>query len=248
MQEEQFTASSSNSPASDAVYWSGIITVSGTELDVVGNGPGLASKFLPSDEVHTGVKALEDPLASLPAPTWDPANYKTFNSSGSSTFNLQPGYYKDGISVSSGNPTLNLDPGIYILGGPGLSLSGNLINLTARGVMLYFTGSTSTLTLATNGQVIITPPDPALYSFPGVDTYAGVSIFQARDDYAPARITGCNNLNIQGTFYLPNADLALDGNVYSLGKQVIVDTLHVTGIPATTIYYDGRNAPPGQKS
>ena len=235
-----------NSDSSTAVRWTGNVNVSATELDVVGDISMTGNGGF-DGPVHTGVPMAGDPLAQLPAPTWNPASDQGTISlpSGNQTRNLQPGYYSGGISAG-GNTVLNLAPGIYILGGAGLNLIGNAI-FTARGVMIYLTG-TGGVQMTGNGAVVITPPDPSLYSYAGVDTYAGVAIFQARTDTAADKFTGNDNLNIQGTIYLSAAAVTLVGNATSLGNQVIVDTLPLTGNGSIGIDYDGRNATGGLRS
>jgi len=144
-----------------------------------------------------------------------------------------------GNASTTGNTVINMAPGIYILGGAGISLTGNSI-LNAQGVMLYVTG-TGSVDLTGNGLVTLTPPNPSVNNFPGATTYAGVSIFQDRADKTADSLTGNGNLNIQGTVYLNAATLTLTGNSNTLGNQVIVDQLRFVGNANVTIPYDGRN-------
>jgi Flp pilus assembly protein TadG len=234
-----------NSDSSSAIQWRGNVNVNATELDVVG-GLSTTGNTTFGGPVNTGAPAVDDPLATLPAPVWNPAaDQGAVNLSGNETRNLQPGYYSGGITAS-GNTALNFAPGIYVLGGAGIGLTGNAA-LTARGVMIYLTG-TAGIQFNGNGNVILTPPDPSLYSFPGADTYAGIAIFQARDNDAADKFTGNSNLNIQGTIYMSKAQVTIVGNASTLGNQVVVGTIHMTGNSSLGINYDGRNALAGHKS
>jgi len=80
-----------------------------------------------------------------------------------------------------------------------------------------------------SGVVQISPPDPNLDDFPGVDVYDGISIFQSRTNNNEAKIIGTSAMNLDGTFYFSAAHVDMGGTSADMGSQVIAYTLHVFG-------------------
>ncbi len=155
---------------------------------------------------------------------------------GSRSSTITPGYYAGGITIA-GNGSLTMAPGIYILGGAGLSITGNG-SLAAQGVMIFITGA-GRLNLAGNGAVTITPPNPAVDTYAGADTYQGISVFVDRTSTAANSITGNANMNIDGVLYMPNSPLTLAGNGGTEGAEIISNTLNVTGNGTITVNRGG---------
>lgn len=227
-----------NSANECSTCYQGSITLDAASIDSVGGQclTGGGSDIL--TEQNTGVDPVADPLADLPAPAYDPAlDLGTINTEGT----YQPGYYSGGISLTGG--TVVLEPGIYILDGAGLNVGGNT-NLYAYGVMFYIIG-TGFVSLTGTGDVVITPPDPDDYSYPGVDTYEGLAIFQARDNTNPGTIIGTSALDIQGTIYFPNNHMAVGGTATRLGSQFIVWTTEFFGNGQILVAFEGTVAAPG---
>ena len=165
----------------------------------------------------------------------------TVSLSSKASVTLNPGYYPGGISLSS-NSSVTLNPGIYVLDGAGLQASGNG-SITANGVMIYLTGS-GKINLTGNAKATITPPNPAVNTFEGADTYEGISIFQDRADHNAGTLTGNGGMALDGLIYLPGAQMTLSGNGDTLGAQLIVNTLRMTGNGSVTINYDKGKRPP----
>ena len=195
-------------------------------------------------ELHTGVPPIPDPLAYLPEPIWDEgSDLGEVRIVGGEDVTIGPGYYSGGIFINNGS--LTLDPGIYILDGEGLNISGNATFL-AEGVMFYVMG-TGVVDMTGTNTVRITPPDPELYSYPGVDTYERVSIFQARDNTNDARIIGTSLMDLGGTLYFPSARLGLGGTGEGFGNQLIADMIDIFGTGELVINYDGNEPAVGNK-
>jgi hypothetical protein len=175
---------------------------------------------------------------------------------------LSPGWYSKGIDATGGS--LTLKPGVYLLGGSpsggggatGLSVVGNAA-ICAKGVMLYIMGPHGVFNLSGTGRCDVTPIpfdasqcpsqsstdfcNPA-YSLPvpaPPSYYRGISVFQSRTNTNDANIRGTSDMNLVGTFYFSANHLQVVGTPLSLGTQVIVDTMTVTGTSNLTIKYDG---------
>jgi hypothetical protein len=139
-------------------------------------------------------------------------------------------------------------PGIYVveqLSGNqgGFQVTGG--NLTGLGVMIYV--KSGPVDVGGNGNITLTPPNPVDFGFDGADTYEHVTIFQARNNTSSSRITGTNNMHIEGSLYFPNNLLNLGGTGNGIGNQLIAWRLHVFGNGDVTINYTGINSAPGNR-
>jgi len=229
-----------NSANAAAAYFGGSITLDGAAINVVGGYRSVGGPILPS-EINIGAPPIANPLANLPPVVYDPSlDLGAVVSTGGETLTIGPGYYSGGISINNG--TLNLLPGIYILDTV-LSVSGSA-NFIANGVMFYLVGSCR-VQIGGGGNVVISPPDPDLYSYDGVVTYEGIAIFQAVDNTSEGTIIGTALMDLQGSYYFPSNHMNLGGNASRFGNQFIVNTLEVSGNGDLTIVYDGRFPAPG---
>lgn len=228
---------------SSAAFLNGNLTVDAPHLNVTGVGRVVGNATLTGDLVN-GAPAIPDPLADLPAPSWNPADdMGTVWLTGGENLHIEPGYYSGGILVNNGE--LTLSPGIYILDGMGLNISGTA-TFTAEGVMFYVIG-TGCVDITGTGYVTITPPNPDIHDYPGSDTYEYISIFQARDNTNESRIIGTSVLNLEGTLYFPAAHLKLGGTGDGFGNQLIADTIEIHGTGDMYIRYDGNEPAVGNK-
>lgn len=222
--------------AGSALFIHGNPVINAPVINVCGM-PRLVGDVEYSGVVNSPAPPLPDPLAEVPAPTWNPAeDLGTVSITGGATLQIDPGYYSGGISINNG--ALTLAPGIYILDGAGLNVTGNA-TFVAEGVMFYIIG-TGVVDLTGTNAVRITPPDPDLYDYPGVDTYEQISIFQARDNTNPSRIIGTSLMDLQGTLYFPATHLEIGGTCESLGNQLIANTIHIHGDGELLIRYKGK--------
>ena len=184
----------------------------------------------------TGAATFTDPLAGLAVPSaTGMTNYGAVNLSGNSLQTINPGIYTS-ITVS-GNGKLTMNPGIYAIAGGGFNVSGNgsvsvgtvTSNVTGTGVMIYNAGSNflttggttfGTVTLSGNGTISLTPATTG--------TYAGILIFQSRDNTKVLTFSGNGIVMPGGLIYAPKAALAISGNGQFKGS-IIVDTINISG-------------------
>ena len=213
-----------DSSSSSALSASGNATVRASVIDVHGGvlKSGNAS-FSPAPV--TGAATVADPLALLPEPsTTGLTNHGSESMSGNSSATIQPGIYS-AISAS-GNANLTLSCGTYIIEGGGFTVSGNA-NVSGSGVLIVNAGtdypssggSYGSISLSGNGSYHLTPPTTG--------TYAGIVIFQARDNSKAMTVSG-NASGMTGTIYAPAAQLSESGNA-QLNAALIVDTLTISG-------------------
>ena len=162
-------------------------------------------------------KPSPDPLAELPAPpiTGLPS-FKGGSIRGSCIVVLDPGIYTGKLAIG-GNADVTFNPGTYVFQ-KGIEINGNA-DVTGSNVLIYNQGGA--LSFTGNTRVNLTPPASG--------DYAGISIFQARTNNNAMTITGNAGWSIQGTFYLPNAGLELQGNTKLIRSMIIAYRLSIIG-------------------
>jgi hypothetical protein len=213
----------SNSPS--ALTVSGAGTVKGSAINILG-GDSLSGSPTVSKPLTTGV-SIADPFSSLAAPVVSGTVQAAVNVSGATSKTISPGIYA-GISVS-GSGSLTMNPGIYVIAGGGFSVSG-AGQVTGSGVLIYNAGSNypnaggsfGGVTLSGSGKVTLTgyatTPSP----------YAGLALFQSRDNTQGIVISGAGAAGVTGSIYALNAPLTLSGSA-KLVDALVVNTMNVSG-------------------
>jgi hypothetical protein len=184
----------------------------------------------------TGAAAPTDPLASLDSPsTSGLTNYGSKSLTGNSSATINPGVY--GQISASGNSRLTLNSGTYIIEGGGFTVSGGA-SVTGSGVTIYNAGSNypnsggnfGGITLSGNGTFSMTAPTTG--------TYAGILIFQSRQNTRALSFSGNAMLGMTGTIYAASALLSMSGNA-QLQNPIVVDMLNLSGNVGLTQTTDG---------
>jgi hypothetical protein len=128
-----------DSSSSSALTISGGASVKAEAIEVVGGVKKTGSPTL-SPQPVTGIKAVADPLASLPMPALPPnqTNYGSKSIGGSSTVTLQPGVYRQ-ISIS-GSAKVTLAAGTYVIQGGGFTASASAVVSINAGTSIILEG------------------------------------------------------------------------------------------------------------
>ncbi|MGA2704923.1 MAG: S53 family peptidase, partial [Isosphaeraceae bacterium] len=207
-----------DSSSSSALSASGNAAVKAEVIDVHGGvqKSGNAS-FNPAPV--TGAAAVADPLAGLTVPTYSGTPISEILS-GNSTATINPGVYSQ-ITVSC-NASLTMNAGVYIIEGGGFAVSCNA-RIKGSGVTIYNTsnskGCYGSITLSGNGSL----------SAPTTGTYAGLLIFQDRNNPRALTLSGNVAQGMAGTIYAQKAQLVESGNAQvgstSNPVSIVVDTL-----------------------
>ncbi len=222
-----------DSSSSTAISGSGTASVTASIIDTVG-GYQKASGEAFGPAPSTGVASLADPLAGLATPsTSGLTNYGSVNlTTGSQT--IKPGIYSS-IKVSN-SASLTMNAGMYIIEGGGFSVSGSA-NVSGSGVTIYNTGSNCPSTGGTYGNINWSSTGTFSLSAPSSGTYAGIVIFQSRDNTQTLslNVSGKSGSAITGTIYAASAQL-VDGGTTALTGSLIVNLLTVsTGATANSL-------------
>lgn len=163
---------------------------------------------------------IPDPLAALPVPAHCSACPPSAQLRVKNKDNLilTSRCYMGGISMNGGAITFapSASPRAICIGGSGLSINSG--HVSGSDITLYLAQGGLDLT---GGDIDLTPPSTG--------DYAGVVIFQARNNYTSADIRG--NVSLDGStgiFYLPGAELEINGGS-GMRVNLVVRTLDATG-------------------
>jgi hypothetical protein len=205
-----------NSTSPTALDGSGTPTLRASEIDIVGNYT--FSGTLDPNPPSTNVAPMNDPFASLPAPTVPAGcDYTNYQANGNRT--LSPGVYCGGIDINNSDATMN--PGTYILKGGGLTTQSANSHLTGSGVTIYntydATHSYAPLNINANSTVSLTAPTTG--------TYAGVLIMEDRRITAGSytdSFGGGSSQQYTGIIYAPKSNMNYSGNASSSAYTILV--------------------------
>lgn len=160
-----------------------------------------------------------DPLAGLPTPEgcYRCLGTKELSIGSDTKTTLGPGCYDGGISIGGAARVL-FKPGVYCIGGDGLKVGAGG---WAGGSGVTFFLMRDSITLDGAARFIFTPPTSG--------PYAGITVFQARDNDETMRITGGASLEgSEGIIYLPAGTLDVSGGA-GIHTNLVVRRLEVSG-------------------
>jgi hypothetical protein len=205
----------SNSDAADSFYRGGNATLSAICATSAGGAKGLDTRTtLQCGQPLTRQQPTVDPLEGVAPPAYG----NCINVPNDKTATLSQGTFCG--SSLSGEVTLN--PGTYIFKGVQLSFNGN-DSLVGNGVTIFLMQG-STLTINGNATTDLSPPTSG--------PYAGITIYQARDNAAELKLNGTSDISLTGYVYAPAAAISYKGNSSTTNQscmRIIGDTVTMTG-------------------
>jgi hypothetical protein len=214
-----------DSSSSSALRARDSASITGGAIQVVGGVKKAGGATLNPPPV-TGVSAVADPWASLAAPT-SGSNKGSISISGTTTKTIDPGIYSS-ISVS-GHATLILNPGIYAIAGGGLRISDSG-TVKGTGVLIYNAGSNYPGSGGSFGSINLSNSAMLNISAATTGTYAGVAVFQSRDNMQALSVSNKAVINLQGgLLYAIKATLTVGTNAAVRRAPLIVDQLRLNG-------------------
>jgi titin len=213
-----------DSNSSTALSVAGNAKITASVIDVAGGFQRSGNASI-SPAPTTGA-SVPDPLAGLASPsTGSLTNYGSLSLAGSSSLTICQGIYSQ-IKVS-GNASLTMNSGIYIIEGGGFTVTGNA-SVAGSGVMIYNAGSNYPSSGGTFGGLTFSGNGTFNLSAPTSGTYAGILIFQSRQNTRALSFSGNAIAGMSGTIYAANALLSMSGNA-SLQNALDVGMLNLTG-------------------
>jgi hypothetical protein len=225
-----------DSTSPQAISASGNTQLNASAIDVAG-GFRLKDNATFSVAPGTGI-SLPDPLAYLTDPSAAGLpNCGSINlKKGSLTIN--PGIYSS-LNVS-GTGFLTLNPGIYVIQGGGLVVTGGG-SVNGTGVLIYNAGGGGSCGGDDSGGITLCGKGKFNLTAAVTGPYAGVVIFQARNNTRQIDLDGNASGGIGGTIYAANANLDMSGNT-QLQASLIVGTLTLKGDSALSQMAAGSDA------
>ncbi len=220
-----------DSNSASSIVSSGAPSITAPVLDLSGGIQFSGTNPNKATVTNTGQTSTPDPLSSVTAPTTSGLTVQsnsTISLSGSASTTLNPGIYNGGISIS-GSSSVTLNPGVYYINGGGINMSGPS-SISGNGVFIYNTGS-GAINLSGTGTISLNPMNSG--------AYAGITVFQDRSNSTAATMSGGSNIKNTGTFYFPDAKLALSGSsgVSAVGAQIIAKNLTFSGTSGINVTY-----------
>jgi hypothetical protein len=192
----------------------------------------------------TGMIAVPDPLASVPAPTVSGCTYTgtqvynsytaTQNPPYSGKYSISAGTYCGGIQASNGI-SITFGSGTYILAGGGMSLQNGGGTTTGTNLTFYNTkGSAAGYTGANNAYAGISIANgvTATFAAPTSGSLSGILFFQDRSvpkGSAASSFAGGTSLNLTGALYFPTTQLNYSNGASAAYTILVADTLTFTG-------------------
>ncbi|HVA78239.1 MAG TPA: pilus assembly protein TadG-related protein [Candidatus Binataceae bacterium] len=220
-----------DSSSSTALIANGNVTITASAIGVVGKTLVNGNASLTPKPV-TGIVAVSDPLASVPAPFVGSCQYNNFIVNGNQSVQMSPGVYCGGI-IFNGNSKANFAPGVYVLRGGGMIVNGGC-TLTGSGVTFYdTTGNGGYQGIIMNGNVTAT------LSAPTSGPLKGILFFQDRSitSGSASIINGGDTANFTGALYFPTTNLTYNGGSNASYSIIVAKDLTVNGNVAMNADY-----------
>jgi hypothetical protein len=220
----------------DAISIDGSATVVADSIATCGTANVPAAN---QSSVSENVSGLRDTNSDLSPPDNTTPRSVSCDGNGShAQASLLPGTYNGGLVVSC---TTVLSAGIYVVNGGSLDLTGNY-PVTGTNVMFVLKGG-ATLKLGGSGSgntLTLTPMQASDFVALGYSStlsnrYANMLIFEDRNNNPTTdhMINGNSNSLIQGTIYLPDGNVRVNGtaNITSSCLQLTANTLRCSATP-----------------
>ena len=221
-----------NSNNNTAACHSGQPSLDAGDLLVQGElDKGFESQVDSEAEIFTGADPVPDPLQSLPEPNVPSVNHGSVKISGNGleVVTLQPGYYS-GIEITNSDAVVTMESGLYYIDGE-FKYNGGTVDATS-GVMMFI-GPNGNIDIAGNGTFEMVGMSPISYpngpTIPSDLVNVQVPIFQSRSNTTKADINGTSDWMMEGTLYLPSAELEIEGTPGTFANGLIADSIQLRG-------------------
>ncbi len=229
----------SNSDSDTSFRFNGGVDVNIDNLHTRGGYDIVGSANLNVNRVYTESVKIPDPYEDLETPEFTPCakndiKKNSLSIGGSDNLTLSPGVYCGGIDIS-GSGDINFEPGVYIIDSGDFSISSTG-GMYGEGVSFILTSSTGSY-----GNIAISGSREMVFSAPAEgDEMEGVLFYQDRN--APQgnganmtnKITGSNEIFLDGVVYTPSRELTIGGSVGvdSPCTRMIARTIVLSGSPS----------------
>ena len=219
-----------NSSSSQAVTLSGSSKITAGGVRIVG-GYTTSGTSTVSPKPVTNIAPIADPLAGLAVPAAG-TSLGSVNLGGSSTLTINPGVYTS-ISVS-GAAVLTMNPGVYEIAGGGVTFTTGAV-VKGSGVTIYNAGASFPSAGEKFGAITFSGSASVQLTAPTTGPYAGILIFQSRDNTQTISLTNSATLAPNAVIYAAAGALALSGSTTIGQSTLVVSQLSFTNSTSSTL-------------
>jgi hypothetical protein len=198
------------SQAAPAISLTGSSKVTASTVCAKSASTAGSSKIMPNADASCA--SGNDPFALEQEPAVGECTYTNLSYTNSSSNTLHPGVYC-GNTTLAGSTKNTFAPGVYIFKDGVLKIEGSS-HVSGAGVVLFFTGTGSALSVGGSAKLSITAPASG--------TLKGFAIYldPASHPAAQSSLSGSSQMTLQGITYLPNQKMVIDGS-----SKIIASTL-----------------------
>ena len=198
-----------NTDDPDGIWKEGSGCLAASEFKVAGGYDETFNSGCALDPVpETGIAPADDPLASLPAPSYTPCGGgPPVNLSGSANYTIFPGGANCTNVTISTTGIVTFAPGIHIFDGASLKFNGGA-NIEGTGVTFYWSengGASDGFDITAGATVNLSAPTSGVY--------AGILMYQDRNTTANVvhKMNGGSTMNLDGIVYAPSSEVEFTG-------------------------------------
>ncbi len=209
-----------NTDDPDGIHKEGSGCLAASEYKVAGGYDESLNSGCPLDPVpETSIPPADDPLASLPSPSYTSCvgGGPPLNLSGSADYVVSAGVHCTNINVTTSG-TVTFGPGIHVFDGAALSIQGGS-TVEGSELTLYWSESGGV-----NDGFDIAGGATVTLSAPTSGTYAGILMYQDRNT-APGvthKLTGGSTMNLDGIIYTPSTDVEFAGGTSADSSSILI--------------------------
>ncbi len=211
-----------NTDDPDGIHKEGSGCLAASEYKVAGGYDESMNSGCPLDPVpETSIPPADDPLASLPAPSYTPCvgGGPPQNFGGNANYLINAGVHCTNINISV-NPgfTVTFGPGMHIFDGAALNIQGGA-TVVGSELTLYWSESGGV-----NDGFDVAGGATVTLSAPTSGVYAGILMYQDRNT-APGvthKLTGGSTMNLDGIIYAPSTDVEFAGGTSADSSSILI--------------------------
>ncbi len=209
-----------NTSDPDGIHKEGSGCLAASEYKVAGGyDDSLNSGCALSPTPETSIPPADDPLASLPAPSYTPCGGggPPTNLGGGADYTLSPGEYCTNVNITT-TGTVTFLPGLYIFDGAALNIGANS-TVVGTDVNFYFTENGGV-----NDGLDIQGGATVTLSAPTTGPLPGILLYQDRNTTANIthRFTGGRTMQLDGLIYAPSTNVEFAGGTSADSSSVMI--------------------------
>ncbi len=209
-----------NTSDPDGIHKEGSGCLAASEYKVAGGYDESMNSGCPLDPVpETSIPPADDPLASLPSPSYAPCvgGGPPLNLSGGADYVVSAGVHCTNINVTTSG-TVTFGPGTHIFDGAALKIQGGS---TVEGTELTFYWSENG---GVNDGFDISGGAVVTLSAQTTGVYAGILMYQDRNTTTSVvhKLSGGSTMNLDGIIYAPSTDVEFAGGTSADSSSILI--------------------------